>query len=249
MAVHLVVQQTATRVSVTVNLPATEELGGGEGVTENAETATAAAVFSSFSCAAQNDPRLTPEESQSLQLNPLDTIANEEVASATQFGYLCREQGDKVEAIVKNVREEAKDFVDAATEDEDPGQAVQRLLEIAQTVFEVGEDGIGTFNCGRLLVMFYVCYDVCVSYLKRHGVTLIIHFVEQLVSQLIRFLSRTGFFSWLFNTGGWRCLVAIAKTDRYFQGLFHGAVIVTVVAAVLFALPGLKRSLWNYIYD
>ena len=100
--------------------------------------------------------RLTPEESQSLQLNPLDTTANEEVASATQFGYLCREQGDKVEAIVKNVREEAKDVVDAMTEDEDPGQAVQRLLDIAQTVFEVGEDGIGT----HVHVHVHVCITV-----------------------------------------------------------------------------------------
>ena len=57
MAVHLVVQQASTRDSVTVNLPPTEELGGGEGVTENAEAATAAAVISSFSCAAQNDAR------------------------------------------------------------------------------------------------------------------------------------------------------------------------------------------------
>lgn len=57
MAVQLVVQQGETQVPVTVNLPPTEELGRGEGVTANAETATAAALFSSISTAAQNDSR------------------------------------------------------------------------------------------------------------------------------------------------------------------------------------------------
>lgn len=57
MAVQLVVQQGETRDSVTVNLPPTEELGEGEGVTANAETATAAALISSISTAAQSDSR------------------------------------------------------------------------------------------------------------------------------------------------------------------------------------------------
>ena len=90
--------------------------------------------------------RLTSEESQSLQLNPQDTTADEEIVSATQFGHLFQKRGDEVNAIVKKTQEEAKDFADAVAEDEDPNEAVQRLLEVAQTVFEVGEDGIGTYG-------------------------------------------------------------------------------------------------------
>lgn len=245
MAVQLVVQQGETRDSVTVNLPPTEELGEGEGVTANAETATAAALISSISTAAQSDSRLTAEESQSLQLNPQVTAENEEMSAAAQFGELFKKRGDEVNALIQRSREEGRDFADNVAEEEDPNEAIQSFLEVAAHAFEIGPDGLGTFNCGRLITMFYLGYDICVSYLKRHGVTLIIQFVERLVSQLIRFLSRTGFFSWLFETGGWRCVVAIAKTDRYFQGLFHGLIIATAAAVAFYTFSGLKKLLWK----
>lgn len=57
MVVQLVVQQGKTQVYVTMNLPSTEELGRGKGITVNAVTATAAALISSISTAAQNDSR------------------------------------------------------------------------------------------------------------------------------------------------------------------------------------------------
>ena len=57
MAVQLVVQQGKTQVYVTVNLPPIEELGRGKGITANTETATAAALISSISTAAQSDSR------------------------------------------------------------------------------------------------------------------------------------------------------------------------------------------------
>lgn len=57
MAVQLVVLQGSSQAPVTVNLPQTEELGGGESVTADAETATAVAVISSFSSAARSDDR------------------------------------------------------------------------------------------------------------------------------------------------------------------------------------------------
>ena len=91
--------------------------------------------------------RLTPEQRQSLQLNPQDATEDEEVTSATQFGNLCKKRGDEVDSVIRKVREEAKDFTDVAAEDEDPSQALQHLLEVAQTVFEVGEDGLGKNMC------------------------------------------------------------------------------------------------------
>ena len=55
MSVQLLVQQEDSQDPVTVNLPSTEELGGGEGVTAQAETATAAALISCISAVAKTD--------------------------------------------------------------------------------------------------------------------------------------------------------------------------------------------------
>ena len=57
MSVQLVVKQEGREISVTVDLPPPQELGGGEGVTADAERATASAALSCFSAAAGRDDR------------------------------------------------------------------------------------------------------------------------------------------------------------------------------------------------
>jgi hypothetical protein len=169
---------------------------------EPEKTTAAAAFLGCVSTSAKTDKRLTPDQTQSMIIEP--TSKNSDVVRGTDIGKRVGQFGDELESIRAKMQDDQvfQDFVDNAVRGRDSRRASVNAFEefttIANQVLEVGDTGVASaISYGRIATLFLLGYEMCSAFIRRHGATLFMGFIGTILNYLIRFLYNIGFFDWL----------------------------------------------------